>query len=62
MQPVNKPQQATKPYSANWRERRQKARVIAAAYRRGALLTKRRELMEAWAPHNTHADELADRL
>jgi len=30
----NKPQQATKPYSANWRERLQKARVMAEAYRR----------------------------
>lgn len=35
---------------------------MAAAYRRGALLTKRRELMEAWANYNTHADDLADRL
>lgn len=32
-----------------------------AAYRRGALLTKRRELMQAWADYLT-ADELADRL
>ena len=38
LQPVNKPQQATKPYSANWRERRQKARVRAAAYRRSKPL------------------------
>ena len=33
-----------------------------AAYRRGSLLAKRRELMNAWATHNTTADELADRL
>ena len=33
-----------------------------AAYRRGSLLDKRRELMEAWADYNTSADELADRL
>ena len=33
-----------------------------AAYRRGNLLAKRRELMQAWADYNTTADELADRL
>lgn len=33
-----------------------------AAYRRGNLLAKRRELMQAWADYNTPADELADRL